>query len=204
MWYPATVVTVASAEPLSLDVAKRQVGVVGTDKNDVITAFLTGARAYAEKHCGILIAKQTVAAKCDSFADFCRLRIAPVRSVVSVKYVDTVGDEQTLSTDVYEVRNEGLAPSIVLKHGQRWPAIQSGSRITVTAEVGYDPVPPDLTQGILVVLSKLYALGGRDVSVRSEDVEGVGSTQWGSIDRAAAQLDTSANILLENYRSWAQ
>ena len=88
--------------------------------------------------------------KCDSFTDFALFPVVPLSSVSSIAYVDSAGAGQTLSTDVYEVRSDGLTASITLKYGQSWPSIQSGSRITVTAIAGGD-VPEAVKQALLLI-----------------------------------------------------
>ena len=95
--------------------------------------------------------------KCDGFGDFDRLSEAPVSAVASVSYVDTAGATQTLSTDVYELRADGFEASIVLKYGQTWPSIQTGSRITVTATVGYSTTPEAVVHAMLLWIADSFA-----------------------------------------------
>jgi hypothetical protein len=116
-----------------------RIHVSDTSFDTELARLITAARAYAENVCGVRFAQRTgVALKCDSFTDFDRLPEAPV-TAVAVTYVDTEGATQTLSTDVYELRADPFEASIVLKYGQAWPSIQTGSRITVTATVGGTP-----------------------------------------------------------------
>lgn len=152
MWYPAAITVAASAEPVSLAQAREQCGVQAdeTYHDAKLTRLIAVARAYAENHCSVRFASQTVVLKCEAFTDMARLPEAPVTSVTSISYVDPEGDTQTLSTDVYELRNDGLETSIILKLNQTWPAIQSKSRITLTAVVGYATVPPDAQHAMLL------------------------------------------------------
>jgi uncharacterized phiE125 gp8 family phage protein len=144
MWYPATVAA-PTTEPLTLDQAKAHLRVDGADDDEVISALIASARAHLEKACGVRFASRTgVVMKCDAFADLARLPEVPVTSVASVTYVDADGETQTLSTSVYELRADGIEAAIVLKSGQSWPATQMGSRITVTATVGYSLAPEEI------------------------------------------------------------
>jgi uncharacterized phiE125 gp8 family phage protein len=158
MWYPATITAEASNEPVTLTEAKRQIRAEDfTDDDGHLQFLITVARDHAEKYCNTRFATQTVAVKCDSFADMCRLPEAPVTSVTSISYVDTTGATQTLATSVYELRADGLESSITLKYGQQWPTIQSRSRITVTAVVGYAIAPPAVKNAILLNIADRYA-----------------------------------------------
>jgi len=204
MWYPATI-KVAGSEPVTPEQAKAQLHIAADDTSQdaAINLAIKGARAYVEAYCGIRIATQTVTAKCDCLADFCRVATAPVQSVNSIIYSAPDGTEQTLPETVFELRNEGLAPSIVLKPGQVWPAIQPGTRIAVEMVAGYDPAPDDLVSAILLRISSVYALSREDLFKRSETVEGVGETVWSGGTDVTAVMDRTVASLLENYRNWA-
>lgn len=153
MWYPAEVTDAATVEPVSLTEAKRQVHAeYHTDDDATLELLIASARDHAERYTGTRIAEQIATAKCDCFGDFAWFPETPVQSVV-ITYVDTAGAAQTLADTVYELRADGLDAAIVLKYGQTWPAIQMGSRITVTAMVGYDTVPAAIKQALLLFIS---------------------------------------------------
>lgn len=158
MWYPAAITGAAAAEPVTLPQAQEQCGVTAdeTYHTTKLTRLITVARAYAENHCAVRFASQTVTLKCDCFADMARLPEAPAASITSISYVDTDGATHTLATTVYELRNDGLETAIVLKPNQSWPSIQSGSRITVIAVVGYDVVPPDAQHAMLLHIADSF------------------------------------------------
>lgn len=156
MWYPSTVTVAASSEPVTLAEAKAQTRVDGTANDTALNLYIASARAHVEAYCGTPIVSRTVTVKCDGFDDFDKFPVAPLSSVSSVSYVDGAGETQTLSTDVYEVRADGLTASIVLKYGQSWPSIRDGSRITVTAVVGYSTVPADIKHATLLLVSGMF------------------------------------------------
>ena len=156
MWYPATITTPATAEPVTLAEAKQHAHVDSTYDDGELVILIASARDHVERYCNARLMTQTMTAKCDGFCDMARLPAAPVQSVTSITYVDTAGAPQALSTDVYELRADELEASIVLNYGQSWPPIQSGSRITMTAVVGYEEVPPAVKQGLLLFISDSY------------------------------------------------
>lgn len=166
MWYPAKITTPAAAEPVTLIEAKEHCRVIERDgdgnvlpfeDDDLIERLIATARDHVERYCGVRFASQTVEIACDRFADFVRLPEAPVLSITKVAYVDTAGTTQTLDAAIYELRPDGLEPSIALKYGQQWPTVRLGSRITVTAVVGYGDVPQAVKHAMLMLIGAWYA-----------------------------------------------
>jgi uncharacterized phiE125 gp8 family phage protein len=155
-WYPATVTAAPASEPVTVAEAKAQT-VIADDIDDVVVArFIKAARAHVENYCGTPLASRTIVVKCDSFADLAVFPVVPLFAVSSIAYVDAAGGVQTLPADAYEVRSDGLEASIASQPGSSWPSILSGSRITVTAVVGYDEVPEDIRQAILLLVAHWY------------------------------------------------
>lgn len=154
MWYPAKVTT-PPTEPVSVEEAKRQCNCFHDDDDAYFEGLIASARDHVERYLGTPVAEQTVEVKCDSFADFTRLSVAPV-SDADVAYIDASGQDQTMADSVLELRADGLEASIVLKYGQTWPAIQIGSRIVVTAVVGYEEIPPSIKHAMLLWISEAY------------------------------------------------
>ncbi|EPE98609.1 hypothetical protein RGCCGE502_09290 [Rhizobium grahamii CCGE 502] len=127
-----------------------------SDEDADIQLMIASARDHAEKYCNITLAEQTVEMKCDCWADLARMPVAPLMSVASIAYVDTEGAPQTVDAAVYELRLDGLEPSIVLAYGKRWPVVRTGSRITVTAVAGYEDAPAAVKHAILLYIADAY------------------------------------------------
>lgn len=189
MWYPLTVTVAPAAEPVTVAEAKAQCRIDGSDEDAQIGALIAAAREYVESYTGTALVTRTVTVKCDHFADFKMVPALPLRSVSSIAYVDEAGATHTLSADVYEVRSDGLEASIVLKPEKAWPTIQKGSRITVTASIGYSPVPPSVKHAILLILGDWYRS-------REDTTIGVGITQTPPLPHGVAAL-------LANFRRFA-
>lgn len=155
MWYPVEVAAPAT-EPVAVATAKQHCRVDTADEDAMFAIYVAAARDMVEKACNVRFAQRTsVALRCDSFDDFTALPEAPV-SAVAISYTDTAGVAQTLPGSVYELRNDDLSPSVVLKYGQTWPATQSGSRITVTATIGYSSPPAAVRAAMLLTIGHLY------------------------------------------------
>lgn len=160
MWRSPVTTSAPAGEPLSLDDAKAHLRVDGTSEDDLIGDLIAAARAHVESRTGTRLVTQTVTIRTDDWADLDRLPIGPVQSITSVSYVDTDGQTQTLSTDIYEARLEGLEPSLVTKFMQTWPQSRFGSLVTVTAVVGYGAAgsqPAETIHAIRLILADLYA-----------------------------------------------
>lgn len=206
MWYPAKVTVAPLSEPVTLAQVKQQCQIPSTDnsRDDQIAMLIRAERAFVEKYCNVRLVEQTVEMKCDCFADFDRLAVAPLQSIGEISYIDVTGAAQTLASPVYEFRGDAddLSPAIVLAHGQVWPSTQLGSRITVTAVAGFAQVPPDVVSAILMRIGNKLAFSRDDVFKRSEEVEGIGTIQWAGAIEVSQAIDTTTRTLLENYRCW--
>jgi uncharacterized phiE125 gp8 family phage protein len=202
MWYPATVIEPPTSEPVTLAQAKQQCVVSDSSADAMLRRLIASERGFVEKYCGIKVATQTVSVKCDDFSSFARVPVAPVQSVTSISYVDTSGATQTIDQAVYEVRTDGLDTSIVLQFGKSWPSTQRGSRITVAAIAGFDPVPDDLVSAILMRVGNGYFISKKDPTLRLEDIDGVIRRDWDNTGAMAQTFRQAVSDLLENYRCW--
>lgn len=183
MWYPASVAAPAS-EPVTLTQAKAQLRVDHSDDDTLIASLIKAARAHIEAACAVRFSARTgVSFKCDGFSDLARLPEAPVSSIASITYIDAAGASETLPTTVYEVRADGLDVGIVLKTDQTWPTIQSGSRVTVTAAIGYATAPDDICHALLMLIAHWY--------------ENRATVNVGNI---TSELPFAVNALISNHR----
>lgn len=186
------------------EAARRQCGLASDDASHdaQLNLLIAAARAHIEKYCGIRLPAQTVVVPCDSFSDLSRVPEAPAKDVVAIHYVDGAGQEQAVDPAVYRLRPDGLRPSIVLVHGNRWPSTQPGSRVEVELVSGYDSLPKDLEAALLLMVGAHFSFARDDLLKRREDVDGIGSTQWGGIVEVNQAIKSTVETLLENYRCW--
>jgi len=114
-----------------------------------------------------------------------RLPCPPIINVVSITYLDPAGTRQTLDASAYEVVDGVLHPAI----GQRWPRMmcRDGS-VQIRYQAGFDGVdfdeggtgnlPERVKEAIILSVQYAQSVGAENLFLRSEEVEGVGTTQY--------------------------
>jgi uncharacterized phiE125 gp8 family phage protein len=156
---------------------------------------------------GVAFGLQTLEQRSEWFADFwggsyARLRFPPLRTVASVKYVNTAGVEQTLDPASYEALT--ATGRVVLAYGGAWPSVRSGiEAVRIRYTAGYDHDDPQLDaakSAVALAVRNLRSLSARDLAISAETVPGVGSRNY-IVSQAASQVISSAvDGLLQGYR----
>ena len=153
------IVTPPAAEPITLSQAKAHLRVDGSDEDTYITSLIRIAREYAEHDASRAFATQTVKETFPAFADSFELARGPVVSVSSVKYLDSLAQQQTASTSLYYLDQSGLTAVLRLVPGQTWPtsSLRTGG-IEITYVTGTWPSDPTgALQFILLLIGTMYA-----------------------------------------------
>ncbi len=190
-WSAAVTTAAPAAEPITVDQAKEFVSIdAGEAEFDtLLTSFIAAARGYLQSVTGTRLVEQTVELQADSWSDLAHLPIGPVTDIVSIKYDDFDGVEQTIADTVYELAGAGLERGIRLRVGQTWPTDKRGvsGAIRVSLTVGYDTLPPELETALLVMVSDQFAF-----------------RESGVIGTVAAAVKSSMQVdgLIANHRIW--
>lgn len=116
-------ITAPATEPVSLTEAKAHLRVTSTDEDTVITALIVSAREAVEHELARALISQTLEKTLDMFPDAIELPHPPVQSITSVKYLDTDGVEQTLSSTSYTLDNasDSRPAWLTPAYGYDWP-----------------------------------------------------------------------------------
>jgi uncharacterized phiE125 gp8 family phage protein len=135
--------------------AKGHLRITDNQNDGQIASYIAAATEEAEQYMGRGILTQTWKVVFDWFANEMPLPMAaPLQSITSVKYYDTDGTQQTLSTSYYDTNTVRRPGAVVLKAGQSWPSVQSERRngrveiIYVCGWTSADAVPERIKQGI--------------------------------------------------------
>lgn len=128
-----------------------------------------------------------------------RLPCPPLIDVVAISYRDTSDVWQIVDADIYEVREDG----VWLKRGKSWPAtFDWQGAVKVRYQAGYNgispeepngtgPVPERVKLALKLTVQHTLAVGVENLFLRSEEVEGIGTTTY-TISTAASDLIKNA------------
>jgi len=155
-------VTGPTLEPLDLNETIKMLQSVAELDETIVDALISSARQRFEERTGRQLLTATWEEWRDEFpvCNPIELAHAPLQAVVSIKYIDTDGNLQTVSASDYQVKTPSGPQCdrgwIELAYGMTWPAIryESGAvRIQYTA--GYGDAPGSVPE---LVRSALYLL----------------------------------------------
>lgn len=157
-------VTPASGSVLEIEPLRKWLRVDHALDNDQIGDLLEVATVFCETeisgHRQIRQAVYDLPARCWWAGELCLPR-PPLSSVLSVKYYDTQGSEQTLASSFYLVRTPWRAPGTIERApDQTWPGLQ-GDRshpVTIRFRAGYasGSVPATIKQAIRFLVTQWY------------------------------------------------
>lgn len=154
----------APAAVMTLAEAKAHLRVDHDLEDSKIAALLAAATAHFDGPEGRLrkaIMPQTWETAFDSFTPELKLPLGPLLSVVSVKYADEDGAEQTVSDVDYEIDRYSPDAWVVVGTGD-WPtAMETINAVKVQWVAGMSPAddpvcPPDIQAAITLKLKELY------------------------------------------------
>lgn len=154
-----SVVVVTPPAPLvERDLAKKHLRVDGVAEDTLIDLYIAAACGHIDgpgAYLGRAVGEQTLEWSLDQFP-LCggmALPVSPTLAVVSVKYIDAVGVEQTLDPADYR-----LVDGVVLRAlGGSFPSTPmdfGGVRVRWTA--GYAATPPAIAAAVLLITGDLY------------------------------------------------
>lgn len=158
-----TLITPPAAAPVSLAEAKVHLRVLNTAEDTLITALIEAAAAHLGGRDGILgraLVTQTWELRLASFG--CApdagidLPLPPLRSVVSVKYIDDAGVEQTVASGDYVVETGRRVGRVRPAYGKTWPAPRAEpGAVRIQFEAGYgaaSAVPAPIRHAMLLLI----------------------------------------------------
>jgi len=199
------VITAPAETPITLEEAKAQLRITGTEDDDYIEALIEAVTATIDGPAGWLgraLVTQTLEYQFGCFPT-CDIQLPcrPVVSITSIKYDDSAAEEQTLDAASYRL----VAPNIVgLVSGSTWPtALDQAGAVRVRYVAGYGSaatVPAPIKQAIKLGVRHLYSLGERSLFVAGKKIEGVSDTKWVVSDVASKVIQDATNSLLYTYR----
>lgn len=123
----AVLYTAPAVEPLSLNEAKAQIRkeLTETDEDDSINAWIVAARQACEQFTRRSLITQVWELFLDEFPDttkgIIKLPWPNLRAVTHIKYYDTDGVQQTLSTSLYQTDIKSVPGRVSPAYNESWP-----------------------------------------------------------------------------------
>lgn len=144
-------ITAPAVEPVSAADIKAAARIDSTDFDAQLTSLLMPAiRQEAEHRLGRRLITQTVELVLDAFPEsHISLTLPDAQSIVSIKYLDESGVEQTLVGSVYQLDPDSIPSRALLKIDQQWPATQDvPNAVRIRFTVGYGAAATDVPGNI--------------------------------------------------------
>ncbi|MBW9062380.1 hypothetical protein JNB71_03515 [Rhizobium herbae] len=149
---------------------------------------------------GRAIGKQTLELWLAGFP--CSRRAAiygPLNGDLSVKYLDADETEQTISSDNYRV----VGNEVLFRTGFAFPEVATApDAVRIRYGAGYNTadVPPQAKQAVIMMALHAITVGSEKAFYRSEEVEGVGKTEYTLLDQAGSNINKIVDDLLRGLR----
>lgn len=167
--------------PVTLSEAKAHARVDSDFEDELITGLIMAASAMVENYIGRSLMAQTWRLSLSHFSERIELPRGPVRSVSSFTCSGVA-----VSGDVYTEDFDADPPALVRNADASWPSVgDEVNPIVVTYVAGFDPLPADIKQAILMLVASWYS--NRETLL-------MGST--------AAEMPMGTMALLQNHRAF--
>lgn len=159
---PLTLITKPELEPISVETAKAHLRTTHNADDVYIEQLIKSVRMWTEGYLKRALITQTWDWKLDGGFPCTPFKVPlpPLQSITHIKYIDTNGAEQTLSSSVYTVDTASQPGRIDLAYGQSWPSVRDQmNNVTIRFVCGYGSVPDidkDIIHGMKILLSHWY------------------------------------------------
>lgn len=159
-----SLVTAPTSRPLTLDQVKRHLRIETSDDDLYLESLIDASIAHLESVSDLKLITQTWRQYLDELPEnnTVRLSVFPVRSITSVVYFDTNGDEKSVTNNRLELdRFSNPARLIIGNVGSIEPKL-NGIEITIEAGFGETAidVPDSLIRALLVLIAHNYEFRG--------------------------------------------
>lgn len=159
------IVTAAASEPITLTEAKNFLRVDHSDDDALITALITAARQMCEEYTRRILVTTTIDEYFDQFptnnwnglSNIIYLSRGSVASITSVKYVNEIGSEATISSDSYVV--DTISEPARIQSVSGWfggAGVVNQVIVRYVVGTAVSAIPKPLIQGMMLVISDLY------------------------------------------------
>lgn len=146
-----------ATSPVTTTEAKTHLRVTTSDHDTRIDQLILAATSLIENKAGASLIAQTWKLTLDGFSSAIELPRGPVQSVTSVKYYDTAGTLQTVSSADYTLDDQSAPQRIVLNQDASWPTTQDRvNAVEITYVTGFATLPDDIKHAVLLLIGHWF------------------------------------------------
>ena len=150
------VTTAPTVEPVTLEEMKTHLRVGCTADDDYITALIVASRQWCEDYENRAYVTTTITANTFFLPSQIILPRPLLQSVTSITYVDTAGDTQTLSSDLYDVDTVREPGQVVRAYNATYPSVRGDvNGVTIIYKAGYGDTAADVPERVKAAI-KLF------------------------------------------------
>lgn len=150
---PIKLITGPSVEPVSIAEVKTSARIDGTEFDTQATIAIAAMRSQAEARLARCLITQTLELILDDFpTGEIELIMPGVQEIITVKYIDAAGVEQTLSDTTYTLGEDSIIADLYWLYPAQdvaWPATQaSANAVRIQFKAGYGDAAANVPQDI--------------------------------------------------------
>lgn len=203
----STVTTAATSYDLTtLDVVRDELGITDNAKNATLQRYITAASLMAAQYCNRVFPAETITDKVlrrreswprllPTGAQVLQLERWPLVSVTSVT---EDGTALVAGTDFTPVGSAGQLIRLDSNGNARSWCIFP---LTVVYVAGYDPIPSDVEDAVIRMVTRRYLSKGRDPNLKQQNIPGVLEQSWWiATGSESGNMSPDISDILNNYR----
>jgi Phage gp6-like head-tail connector protein len=179
------VIPAVSTDLTTLDAVKAELGIGDTSRDTMLANFISAASVAAADLCDGTLVSETVSEQIRSypFIDSSSLVNIPVylelrrRPVTSIDSIVEDGVTLYLGTNYEADLTRGRLTRLYNDLPVRWWS----RKLTIQYTAGYTfpgSLPPVISRAVIEIVKDMYSTNARDLSIRSEELQGVGKVEY--------------------------
>lgn len=150
---------------------KTHLRITHSSEDDYLEALIDGATTWIERKTRHKITTSTQTDYFNCLTDKLELSWTPIQSLDSITYIDTDGNTQTLSSDLYELDDHYSKAIVRRAYNATYPSTRGHyNDICVTYTAGYTTVPQPLQSAIIWLVGHWYANREATTNLRIDKV----------------------------------
>lgn len=189
------IITDVVTEPVTLEQARQhcRINAYGSPlshpDDDYLQLAISSSRNFIEEYLQRSLAEKTIEMALDSFPENeIALELSPIKTILSVKYIDTSSVEQTLSSAIYALDDYSMPNWLLLTNNSEWPqTLDSANNIKIRMTTSDAEIPKSIYAAILLMVGHLY-------ENRQEDVLGNTRISFNSLPMGVKNLIQSYRL----------